>query len=205
MQSSGDHKLRQEDAWYFALVLLGAGVNAAIIPPVAAQALNLIGGGSAVLFYEAFVLYAIVGIVYCAGASLMFTPKRHVSPTTTQLIAVPILTLLFADYLLRRGAAPAIENYFLSASAVLVFVLTGMILYLVGSSQSRIVRYLVGLRGTKEDTLRDLWLLDKGLDDVLPVISQKELLYALDLSPGEELDEDTFLFRTGRLNEQQYS
>jgi hypothetical protein len=199
---SSERKLVEEDAWYFALVLLGAGINAAIIPAVADQVLNFIGGSSPILFYEGVVLYAIVGIVYCTAASLMFTPKRHVSPVTTQFIAVPILAVLFADYLLRQAAAVVIANYFSSASAVLVFVLTAMILYLVGSSQSRIVRYFVGLKGTKEDTLRDLWLLDRKLDDVLSIMSQKELLHTLNLSPGVELGIDTFLFRTVGLTEQ---
>jgi hypothetical protein len=203
MQDDGGRRLSEEDAWYFALVFLGAGINAAIVPSVVAQALNLIAGGSALLFYEAFVLYAIIGIVYCTGASLVFTPKRRVSPVTTQLIAVPMLTIILADYLLRRATAPAITNYFFSALDVLVLVLTGMILYLIGSSQSRIVRSMVGLGGKKEDTLRDLWLLDKRLNDILPIVSQKELLHALDLSAGEELNEETFLFRTGRFNQEQ--
>lgn len=93
--------------------------------------------------------------------------------------------------------------FFSSAAAGLVYVLIALLLFFVGTLQQFIVRYFVGLRGTKEDTLRDLWRIDRKLDSILAILTQKDLLSALDLSTGEELDEHTFLFRTPRLNKEQ--
>ncbi len=201
MNSKTNSKLQEETAWYFALVLLGAGINVAIILPIAAQAVNAIAGINPVPFYGAVLLYGVVGVVYSTAASLAFKPKRFVSPITIQMLAVPILGILFVDYVLRLVTPPALGSI-LSSSLILLYVLIAMILYLIGRLQQRIVLYFVGLRGTKEDTIRDLWLLEGKLDDVLAVMSQKELRYALDISPAEELRKNIFLFSTGALEEQ---
>jgi hypothetical protein len=200
-------KLRSEmsNIRYLILVFLGAGINFSIGIGVMlssltalvrnpAQALSSKGLPTSVAILA--ISYFAIGIIYATCMSLAFRPKRIISPLYVQIVTASFVPILIVALQLLQP----IYNFATVAFLALgYFVLSLMMFFIAGIGQTIIVRYLVGLNGTKEDTDTFRLLIDSKLENVLKVLRNDEVQEALRLD-GEErkIGEHSRLFRTSR-------
>jgi len=189
----------------YTLILLGAGINLTIAFGLAIQGVNMVAfptrfptqpemlQGVELFFYPPYltVTYLVIGIVYSVVASLTSRPKRLISPFFVQLATTALFAVALA-YLILRLYVPTLGAFFF---AFIVYgTLALALFFVVGRVQDSIVRYLVGLNGTKDDTSSVSMMIDARVERVLECLDQ--IKYTLQVDEEGEIAQNTYLYRT---------
>jgi hypothetical protein len=203
-------KLESEEATvrYIVLIFLGAGINFSIGVGVMLSSLSpLVRNPTQALASQApiqisvmilVISYFIMGIIYATCFSLMaFQPKRIISPLYVQIITSAFVPILIVALQLLQ---PITDWVTVSSLAFGYFLISFVMFFAAGIGQTIVVRYLVGLNGTKEDTNSIRLLINGKLEDVLKVLRRNDLQEALLLDRKEErkVREHSHIFRTSR-------
>jgi hypothetical protein len=186
---------------YLVTLLLGAAINFTIGIGVILSSLNALVYTPAqtltsqspipqsVILLVTF--YFIIGIIYATAASLSFQPKRIVSPLYVQIISAAFVPILIASLQLLKPVADWVT---VSALALVYFLISFVMFFIAGVGQTAIVRYLVGLNGTKENT-RSLGLtVDGKIDEVLKVLRTYDFEEALAVVEQRKIGRHFYLF-----------
>jgi hypothetical protein len=208
-------KLRSEisNVRYLVLVFLGAGINFSVgFGVVLSSLLALVQNPTQTLLSQAALpasvailvfSYFIMGTIYATVVSLAFHPKRIISPLYIQIVTSAFVPILIVALQLLQPLTDLVETAFLALS---YFAISFVMFFVAGIGQTAIVRYLVGLNGTKEDTSTfRLIILDK-LENVLKVLRSDEVQEVLELDRREEqkVREHARLLRTSRTATKQF-
>jgi hypothetical protein len=131
--------------------------------------------------------YFIVGIVFSTSASLSFHPKRIVSPLFVQIITSGFFGILAAFGVSTTNVNPPID--FLTAAAVtfLLFIFSLVLFSAAGIGQTMVVKYLVGLNGTKEDTNTFRLTINGKIEDVSKILAERSVREALSLDENRDI------------------
>ena len=151
--------------------------------------------GLELFFYPPYltVTYLVIGIVYSVVASLTSRPKRLISPFFVQLATTALFNVALA-YLILRLYVPTLGTFF---SAFMVYgTLALALFFVVGRVQDSIVRYLVGLNGTKDDTSSVSVMINARVERVLECLDQVK--YAIQVDEEGEIAQNAYLYRTRR-------
>lgn len=194
---------------YVVLVLLGAGINFTIgfgvvfssltaLVQSPSQALTSTGLPTSVAILV--VCYFIIGIIYSTSVSLAFQPKRIISPLYIQITTSSFVPILIVYLLLTVPSTIAVDWSAISGIAIFLFLVSFLMFFVAGIGQIMIVRYLVGLNGTKENINSFGLVINGKLEDVLKVLKSDGSQEALYLSKRDErkTGEHSFVFRTPR-------
>lgn len=193
---------------YLILVLLGAGVNFSVgfgvllssiiyLTKIPAEVFSGIPNSTVILS----VSYFFIGIVYSASVSLMFQPKRIISPLYIQVvtaafaaISIVAITLLETPVV---GIERSIDWQLVSSEAFAAFIIAIGIFSIAGIGQTWIVRYLVGLNGTKGDMNVFGLMVDTKLENVLKILRSDSVQEALRIEEERKTGKHSFVLRTG--------
>jgi hypothetical protein len=186
------------------LVFLGAGVNftigyVVIISALAAlisepiDTLTAKASQTTVIFA---MLYFLIGIIYSSCASLAFKPKRIISPFFSQIVTSSFVPIL-AYYIISTQHS----DWTLATGTEVTFILffTALVIFLVaGFGQERIVKYFVGLNGTKEDVTSFSLMVDGNLSSVITALKQPDVIEALEIDNryNKRTSKQSYVFRT---------
>jgi hypothetical protein len=191
---------------YIALVFLGAGINftmgyALINSGLTALLQSPIQSLSSTLPQTASILaisYFIIGIVYSVVASLASRPKSIISPLYTQITTAAFIPILITFLLATLTLNPAPDLITGSAFALTVFLFALMLFFAAGMGQTLVVKYLVGLNGTKEDTSSFGLLINGKLRNVVEVLKDADVRETLNLRERDDkkIGNHSFVFRT---------
>jgi hypothetical protein len=161
--------------------------------------------GDMISFGILAVAYQLFTLTYCVVASLTFQPKRVVSPTHMQMVTIPIMFALVFEVAFWHGvrlANPTWES-FAAIYGVMLAVMMFLVLVSAYFVLSPIVRYLVGLLGTKEDLLVTQFLVHTDHNRVLGEMFNADFQYAHGIKHQEEVRHNVWLFSTESDREQQ--
>lgn len=162
------------------LTFIGAGLELIPAIPFIANASSFVKGYTAVSPISDPTLiilgFALFPVAYGLSTTLAFRPKRLVSPTHIQSLAVTLATIVFAISLFMpplplqpitsSTAVQGLELWFLFA-VLLVF--TGMV-------QTAGVRLIVGLNGNQEDIVSEVYRINAGFETVAQVMQRDDFL-----------------------------
>jgi len=171
----------------FALIILGAGINFSVGLGLILSSLTQLQTspaqslGPSPIPTQTTILaasYFIIGLVYSVVASLSFRPKRIVQPLYVQAVTASFTPILIVALAFLRGQLDLLS---VSVASFAFFLLALAIFGVAGLGQMFIVRYLVGLNGSKQDTRWSSLLLTAKLEDVLKVLRSDEVTTALRL------------------------
>lgn len=198
---------------YMVLVLLGAGINFTVGYALMLQSISsLIASPTqavASMFSSYFgvlaVSYFLIGIIYSTSVSLAFQPKRIVSPIYVQVATAAFVPILVVFLFSTTPEASAIDYLIGSLLATLLLLLALAIFFVAGLGQTPIVRYLVGLNGTRENINSFGLVVNGELGDVLKVLKSDGFQEALRLDKKEErkTGEHSRVFRTSQGEKEQ--
>jgi hypothetical protein len=188
---------------YLVAVLLGAGINFTIGVGVMLSSLSaLVYTPSQALTSQSpfptsvsilVIFYFIVGVVYATSASLTFQPKRIVSPIYVQITTSAFVPILIVALQLMK---PVTDWVSISALALAYFMISLIMFFIAGIGQTPIVRYLVGLNGTRENTHSFGLVINSTIEDVLRVLRNDSFQEALSVREEPKLLRHAFLFHT---------
>lgn len=185
------------------LIFLGVGINFSAGLGLMFSSLSVLASSPSVLTQQATLAtqaivlalnYFLIGVIYSTIASLSLHPKRIISPIYTQILTASFVPILIAFLLVTQGQYPNLLTF--TVAMLGYFTLSLIIFLAVGIGQTPIVRYLVGLNGTKEDTLSFGLLIDAKLKDILKILRNEEVQYALDIGYERKISNKAFVFRT---------
>jgi len=192
------------------LILLGAGINfsigfglfsSGIYALIVSQGGVLLTSGIPIQVSILTIVYFLVGAIYSTAASLALRPKRIINPIFVQLVTgsfVPVLVFYLVIL-----AVPLISIGLAVFVAFITFLLALAMFMSAGLGQFLLVKYLVGLNGTKNDTRSSTLVLDSKLERVLEVLDTGPVHTAF----GTELQmrKDNFkIFRTNPKASEQF-
>jgi len=194
---------------YIVLVLLGAGINFTVgfgfmlssltaLVQSPSQALTSTGLPTSVVILVVF--YFIIGVVYSTSISLAFQPKRIISPLYIQITTSAFVPILILSIELM---SPVPDWVSFSAIALFSFLISFILFFVAGLGQTPIVRYLVGLNGTKENTNSFGLVIDGTLENVLKIMRNDSFQEALSIGEEHKNGEHSFVFRTLSARKQQ--
>ena|SRR2546426_411250 len=194
------------------LIILGAGINFSLgFGLFSSGAIALIASQGGVLFTsgipaQASILaieYFLVGTIYSTVTSLALKPKRIINPIFVQLVTASFVPILL--FYLLVTLIPAIS---ISLAAFVAFVLFWLALAMflsAGLGQFLLVKYFVGLNGTKEDTRSATLMLNAKLKDVLTVLDAEPVHRAFGLTLQRSRKGKLSVFKTSdKVSEQFY-
>jgi hypothetical protein len=189
---------------YIILVFMGAGINftvgfAVMFSGLTALLQSPIQTLSSKLPQSVSLLvtcYFFIGIVYSTSASLSFYPKRIVSPLYIQITTAAFVPIIIW-FLLSTVITP-FDFVTGSLVAFSLFLFTLVIFFVAGIGQTIVVRYLVGLNGTKQDVNSFGLIISAKLEDVLKVLRSDDVIEVLNFYPrdGRRTGEHSYIFRT---------
>ena len=132
--------------------------------------------------------YLLFTVTYCTISSLTFQPKRIVSPTYIQIVTVPILFMLMISVMFWKGVRLTEPTWqgFASAYGVTLAAIMLVLFVVAYIFLSPLVRYLVGLLGTKDDLLVTQLLVHADHNKVLGRILDADFQYAIGIRHQEE-------------------
>lgn len=191
---------------YLALVVLGAGINftmgfAVLTSGLTAMFQSPIQTLSSTIPQTASILaisYFLIGVVYSTVASLASRPKTIISPLYIQIITATFVPILATFLLATLKLNPPPDLLTGSAFALSLFFFALMIFFVTGIGQTAVVKYLVGLNGTKEDVDSFELTINSKLKDVLKVLKDVNVREALNLNKNDDrqIGEHSFVLRT---------
>jgi len=208
-------KLEAEEATirYIVLVFLGAGINftiglAVMISGITALIQSPIQTLSSTLPQSTTLLatcYFVIGILYSISASLTFRPKRILSPLYIQITTAAFVSIVIMFVFMTVSFYPPIDLVVGSIVALVLFLFSLMIFFVAGIGQTLVVKFLVGLNGTKENVNSFGLLINSKLENVLKVLNSSDFQEALLLDRREKrkTGEHSCVFRTPRAARQQ--
>ena len=202
---------QMELARYIVFVFLGAGINLTVALGLVVQGVPSLRFEIRSDFIEILTLaiaYLVLGMVYSTITSLSFHPKRIVSPNHIQTVTIPfvatvVVVIILVDPEIIAFVTKIPSWLLVSLVGLLAFFTAAFLLVVMAWIQTPVVRYLVGLNGTKDDMLPAYLLVKAKLSEVLNALNPN-VLYALGVGDGREIKRDTHLFATAREHQQQF-
>ncbi len=154
------------------------------------------------LFYILIGLYLVAGIIFCVFVSLnFFHPKKVVPPTYVQFVSMSLIIVVIAITILPTSY-PTLLDYLLALWVYSIFAL--FLILPVSAIQTPIVKWIIGLAGSKEDTSQINMLLNADIDDVQKILRSDGVLNSLKLTKENNPDLSTIIFRTNSLKLEQF-
>ncbi|MGD0496500.1 MAG: hypothetical protein ABSB28_10785 [Candidatus Bathyarchaeia archaeon] len=191
---------------YVVLVFLGAGINFTLGYALMAAGLTaLIQSPVQTLTSKVpqttlilAVSYLLIGIVYSLVASLTSRPKRIISPLHIQIITATFVPILITFLLATVPLTPPIDLIAGSVMALALFFLALVMFVAAGIGQTIVVRYLVGLNGTKENVNSFGLTVNGKVRDILRVLTSADVREALEIHERDDRQtgEHSYVFRT---------
>jgi hypothetical protein len=160
--------------------------------------------GNSVAIILLFFSYVLFIIAYSVGASLAFRPKRFVSPTHIQIVAVPIMVVVVLDATYRVFVCRVdFWESFLSRYVITLGIISVFVVVFSEYALSPFARDLVGLLGTKDDLIVTQYVVRSHCTKVLAELTDRDFQYALGIAEQEEVRRDIWLFRSSAHEPQQ--
>jgi hypothetical protein len=193
---------------YVILIVLGAGVNlslgfgfmvstfSTIADMIKSGSVNLstIPNSTVILSLS----YLLLGILYSTSVSLLFHPKRIISPIFVQIMTSVFVGLLAVAIVLVQPVpiATTIDWASISAEALGLFIISVVPLVFAGIFQEFVVRALVGLNGTRDDTDSFELIVLTKLENVLKLLRNTDFQDALNIDEEKRIGEHSYVFHT---------
>lgn len=170
----------------FVLIIFGAGVNFSVgFNLILGSLTALVTSQGGILFQSSPVppqvsilagAYFLIGTLYSVITSLVQRPKLIVSPLYIQGVTATLVPFFVLYSIYKYNPQ---TDLVLAASEATVFFFTSLVLFgLAGLGQLFLVRYLVGLNGSKTDTRWTTLILEAKLADVKKVLYTREVTNA---------------------------
>jgi hypothetical protein len=197
----------------FIIIMLGAGVNFSVGFILIIGSLNaLIASQGGVLFQSGSLpsqvsilagSYFLIGALYSLIASLTQKPKLIVNPLYIQAVTASFIPFFVFYLILQLGISTSFVDAMLDALGV--FFISLAMFVSAGLAQLLLVRYLVGLNGSKEDTRWMTLVLHARLEAVLKVLKTQDVYTAFRISLQRTRKNKLIVLRTNyNANEQFY-
>lgn|GEM_PF-1134918 len=130
------------------------------------------------------IFYFILGIIYCTSATLLSFPKKIVSPIYTQFVSFALLY----SYLLVQMYEGRISGSLLLFNASIILVLILSLSLAFGLAQTPLLRFLVGVDGSRDDLNIRSFIVNARLDSLSSLFQQLEVAKALNIRGSRRLD-----------------
>src|SRR6266699_2034037 len=193
------------------LILLGAGVNfslgfglfaSGIYALIASRGGVLLTSGIPTQVSILAIAYFVEGSLYSTVASLALRPKRIINPIFVQFVTASFVPILI--FYLTVFYDPSISIPLAIFVAFVVFWLALAMFLSAGLGQFLLVRYLVGLNGSKGDTRSSSLILNASMKNVLAVLDSNAVRTAFVIQEQLSRKSNLRVFRTNPNTSEQY-
>jgi hypothetical protein len=188
----------------FVLIILGAGINLTggfglVLGSIGELAIT----NGQVLFQNTplpiqvsilAISYFLIGTLYSVVASLAQRPKRIVNPLYVQAVTAALIPFFILYAVITFNSQADVLNAVLEA--FLFFIVAIPIFSSAGVGQFLLVRYFVGLNGSREDTRLTTLTLHAKLAEVKKVLSTQEVSNGFHLTLQQDDKDGSITFRT---------
>jgi len=155
---------------FFATIII-IPIQTALLIPFSVQALSALRDEPLILFQNSLIIligYILLPIIYCITISLLFKPKRIVSPMNIQIGTYVLFSIIFIySYLEHSMTELEFEGVFFSLFIIFIFIMS------IAFIQFFFVRWVIGLN--LDETDRKSFLINAPSKDIIKILGNEFL------------------------------